>query len=436
MTRTSAGAIATARSLLRAGAGSRPTVRQAAVTALWLVGMLWTTSVRTGTWETPDTALLLSVLGAWAPLLVRTYRPVVAVLGTLVAEASILVFLNVPDQIAQMNAGMGVYQPAPLASMLAVTTLAARLPRRAGWLVGLLGGLWLGGIGLAVNTSETFLTDLLMFYLVVTAAATGVWWSGRRERATRERAAEEERTQQAVLDERLRIARELHDVLAHNLTLVNAQAAVAKYLMRSDLEAADAALGDIATHTGRAIDELRATIGLLRRRDDPEDGSELGLRPVPGLGALDELVRGFQSAGTDVDVQHTGIPVPLDQHVDLAAYRIIQESVTNASKHAPARPVAVTLSWSPGEVRIRVINPLSTDPSRVLAPGTHHGVIGMRERAAAAGGTFRAGAAPGGDSFEVVATLPTPTSRRQRSRPSVTMTSSEPSDAPRHPSPR
>lgn len=223
----------------------------------------------------------------------------------------------------------------------------------------------------------------------------------------------EERTQRAVLDERLRIARELHDVLAHNLTLVNAQAGVARYLMRSDVEAADAALGDIATHTGRAIDELRATIGLLRRRDDP-DGADLTLRPVPGLKALDELVRGFESAGTVLDVQSTGTPVPLDQHVDLAAYRIVQESVTNASKHAPGQQVTVVLAWNAAGVRIRVVNPVTADPHRAGGPGTRNGVIGMRERAAASGGTFRAGVAPGSAQFEVVATLPVSTTASRR----------------------
>lgn len=397
-----------ARSTVLLGSGGRPTAGQLALTVAWLGGMYWTASVRTGEWEAPDASLLVSVVGAWAPLLLRTYRPVLALLGTLVAESMILIFLTVPDPIARMHSGMGAYQPAPLATMLAVATLASRVPRRVGWTAGLVAGTWLAVVGVTMNTSDTLLTDLLVFYLVVTAAAAGVWRAGRRERALRIQAENDERTQTAVLDERLRIARELHDALAHDLTLVNAQAGVARYLLRTDVDAAERALGDIAQHTGRAIDELRATIGLLRRRDDGEsrgadDDPNSSLRPVPGLAALDELVSGLAAAGARVAVSESGTPVPLAQHVDLAAYRIVQESLTNATKHAPGARVDLTIAWTAAGVRLRVTNP--TDPARAPGPGTRHGLIGMRERAGTAGGTFRAGPTAGGD-FEVVATLP------------------------------
>ncbi len=392
----------------RLGRGRRPTRRELAVTLLWLGGMYWTTAVRTGDWQAPDLPLLLSVVGAWAPLLVRTVRPAVALLGTLAAETSILVFLTVPDSISGLHGGMGAYQPVPLATMLAVATLAARVPRRTGWLAGLLSGAWLAAVGVAANTGETILTDLLVFYLVVTAAAVGVWAAGRREKALRLAAEQEEHTQRAVLDERLRIARELHDVLAHNLTLVNAQAGVARYLLRSDVDAAEQALGDIAQHTGRAIDELRATIGLLRRREDDEDlGADpnRSLRPVPGTAALGELVAGFASAGMTVELSTSGTLVPLGEHVDLAAYRIVQESLTNAAKHAPGAAVEVVAAWGPAGVRLRVANGAPAVPRPSPAPGTNNGVIGMRERAAAAGGTLRVGRTADGG-FEVVATLP------------------------------
>jgi signal transduction histidine kinase len=397
-----------ARSTVLLGSGGRPTAGQLALTLAWLGGMYWTTSVRTGEWDAPDTRLLVSIVGAWAPLLLRTYRPVLALLGTLVAESMILIFLTVPDPISQMHSGMGAYQPAPLATMLAVATLASRVPRRVGWTAGLVGGTWLAVIGVTMNTGDTLLTDLLVFYLVVTAAGAGGWRTGRRERALRIEAENAERTQTAVLDERLRIARELHDALAHNLTLVNAQAGVARYLLRTDVDAAERALGDIAQHTGRAIDELRATIGLLRRRDDQEarradDDPNRSLRPVPGLAALDELVAGLASAGAHVSVCESGTPVPLAQHVDLAAYRIVQESLTNATKHAPGSRVDLAIAWTSAGVRLRITNPV--DPERAPGPGTRHGLIGMRERAGTAGGTFRAGPTAGGD-FEVVAALP------------------------------
>ncbi|WP_158609446.1 sensor histidine kinase [Cellulomonas triticagri] len=389
------------------GAGGRPTGAQLALTVAWLGGMYWTAAVRTGTWEAPDTALLTAVVGAWAPLLLRTWRPVLALVGTLAAETTILVYLPVATEVAQVTGGMGAYQPAPLATMLAVATLAGRVPARVGWTAGLVAGTWLGSIGYLTNSRSWYLADLVVFYVVVTAAAAGVWRSGRRERARRLAAEREERTQRAVLDERLRIARELHDVLAHNLTLVNAQAGVARYLMRTDPVAAERALGDIAQHTGRAIDELRSTIGLLRRRDeddDPASDPNASLAPVPGFGALDDLVAGLASVGVQVDLTRTGTPVPLAQHADLAAYRIAQEALTNASKHAAGSVVQVAVGWTSAGLRLRVTNPLPP-AGHPAAPGTGNGLIGMHERAAAAGGTLRAGPGPG-DLFEVVAVLP------------------------------
>lgn len=388
--------------------GTRPTGRQTAVTLLWLVAMIQVTTVRTGRTELPDLALWIGIVGAWAPLLLRTYRPLLALAGTVVAESTILIFLSLPAEVARAASGMGAYQPAPLATMLAVATFASRAPRVAGWVSGLVAGGVLAVVGLTTQSSETVLTDAVVFYLVVTAAALGVWRAGRRERAQRLAEEREAQTQQAVLDERLRIARELHDVLAHNLTLVNAQAGVARYLLRAQPDAAEQALRDITQHTGRAIDELRATIGLLRGRDDdagdPADGTD-HLGPVPGLAALDELVASFGAAGAGVRLTVTGTPVPLAQQVDLAAYRIVQEALTNAAKHAPGTVVEVQLAWATTGVRLRVVNRADPQPDLPPAPGTGNGLIGMRERAASAGGSLRAGRTADGG-FEVVATLP------------------------------
>jgi signal transduction histidine kinase len=392
--------------------GSRPTATQTTVTLVWLAAMIQTSFVRTGRSEVPDLGLWLGIMGAWAPLLLRTYRPLLAVVGTVVAESMILIFLSLPEVVARAAGSMGAYQPAPLATMLAVATLASRSSRRAGWLAGVVAGGALAVIGLTTQSSVTVLTDLVVFYVVVTAAALGVWRAGRRERARR--AADELRahTQQAVLDERLRIARELHDVLAHNLTLVNAQAGVARYLLRSDADAAEQALRGITQHTGRAIDELRATIGLLRSLDhDADDPTTRGsdpLRPVPGLKSVDDLVASFAGAGTTVRLTAGGAPLRLAQQVDLAAYRIVQEALTNAAKHAPGTVIDVGLTWTAAGVRIRVANPPDPQPGRTPAPGTGSGLIGMRERATSAGGSLRAGRSADGG-FEVVATLPADT---------------------------
>lgn len=410
-------AVAAVRAFAALGRGGAPTARQSVVTAFVLAAMYTVSTVRTGHHDVPGPGLTIAVVAAWAPLLARTWRPALTLLGTLAAESFILIFLAVPDPLLGDSGGMGAYQPVPLATMVAVATLTARVPARLGWTIGAAAGGCLGLLGFALASSATYLTDLVVFYLVMTAAAVGVWRSGRRERAAREVRRREAETQQAVLDERLRIARELHDVLAHNLTLVNAQAGVAQYLLRTSPDAADTALRDITRHTARAIDDLRATIGLLRRRDEGtgsdasagagRDGGpgDEQLRPVPTLDDLDALVTTFSRAGTRVDLIPTGTPRPLAQHVGLAAYRIVQESLTNAAKHAPDTVVDVALSWSPDGVRIRTSNPLVPVAGREPAPGTGHGLIGMRERAIAVGGTFRAGPSPDGR-FEVVATLP------------------------------
>lgn len=410
-TRTTVRRLADAvRELDRSTRGTAPTGLQAALTVLWLVVMVVASSVRTGHAQVPGIAFALAILGAWAPLLVRTWRPVLALAGTVLVESTILIFFAVPDPISRATSGMGAYQPVPLATMLAVATLTSRTPRRAGWAVGGVAGGVLAVIGLTVRSTDTSLTDLVVFYLVLTAAALGVWHSGRQERALRAARERAEHTQRAVLDERLRIARELHDVLAHNLTLVNAQAGVARYLMRTDVDAAERALRDITQHTGRAIDELRATVGLLRGREDEQrsggsTGPDEDLSPVPGLGALDALVTSFRTAGADIALTSAGTPGALAQQADLAAYRIIQESLTNATKHAPGTTVEVGLTWTDAGVRLRVANPAPSDPDRPPVPGTGNGLIGMRERAAAAGGTLRAGPSPDGR-FTVVATLP------------------------------
>lgn len=395
------------RALGEAERRSRPSGWTWVITCFALAAMMTTASIRTGTTVSPGTGLIALILAAWLPLVFRTLRPTLVLACVVVVEVCILAFLAVPDNLAQDTAGMGAYQPVPLASMLAVYSVAARTPRRVGWIAGCAAGAVLMVAGFLAHGQITALTDLVVFYVVVTAAALGTWVANRRDaraRLVRTRARE---MSDAVAGERLRIARELHDVLAHNLTLVNAQAGVAAYLLQTQPQAAAEALHDITRHTSRAIDELRATIGLLREGDgDLDDGLGAPMRPVPGIGALDELIESHRSTGAQITLTATGSSGALDQHADLAAYRIVQEALTNTSKHAPGMPVEVMLAWSAPGVRIRVVN--SAVPAgvrRILPPGTGHGLIGMRERALAARGELRAGRLPDGR-FEVVAILP------------------------------
>jgi signal transduction histidine kinase len=389
---------------------SAPTALNWFVTVLVLAAMVTATVQRTGAPEPLTAGLVIAVLGAWAPLMARTRRPIATLAVIVVVEVLIVALLAVPDPLARDTSGMGAYQPVPLASMVAAFTVASRTPRRVGWILGCAAGAVIALAGIVTHGHVTFLTDLVVFYLVATGTAIGAMTAARRDNRVRKAREQQEVTERAVLDERLRIARELHDVLAHNLTLVNAQAGVAAYLLEAQPQAAAAALRDITGHTRRAIDELRATIGLLRGADDPGDAASASLegtmRPVPGLQALEDLLVGFRAAGAHITVAVSGTPSQLDQHGDLAAYRIIQEALTNATKHAPLSRVAVSLAWTDSDLCIRVVNPVPpATERRAPAPGTGHGLIGMRERAVAAGGNLQVG--PDGDGqFEVAAVLP------------------------------
>ncbi|WP_112134601.1 sensor histidine kinase [Glycomyces dulcitolivorans] len=387
--------------LAGAGRNARPAPAGWVFTFGMLAVMLYTASLRSGQFTPPGPVLLTATVAAWLPLLVRTYLPMAALAGTVLAESAHLLLVPLAD--ARFEVSIGAFQPVPLATMAAAFTLAARVPRRLGWRAGITAGLILMAVGVLRYPADRLLTDLVMFNLVLLATAAGAMVTARRERAEQAAAERENDKTQAVLDERLRIARELHDVLAHNLTLVNAQAGVAEYLMRTDPAAAEQALRNITKHTGWAIDELRATVGLLRYGDEA-DRSEDSLRPVPGLDRLDALLDSFRSAGSQVGLVETGTARPLGQQGEFAAFRIVQEALTNAAKHAPGTAVTLHFDWSEHRLDLRVTNPV-VPSGHERAAGTGHGLIGMRERALAAGGTLTAETLPG-NWFEVHATLP------------------------------
>ncbi|MFJ2260745.1 sensor histidine kinase [Streptomyces sp. NPDC087844] len=228
----------------------------------------------------------------------------------------------------------------------------------------------------------------------------------------RARRAEESRDREAgrrVAEERVRIARELHDLVAHQITLANAQATVAAHLFDTRPEQTRKSLGELVETTGHALDELRATVGLLRQSGDASAPSE----PAPGLSRLPPLIESFHRAGLEVSVHQEGTARPLPPGVDLTAYRIVQEALTNVTKHAGTRSARVRLAWHRDRVTITVaddgggagaIPSASTAPDR---PPPGFGLIGMRERAASVGGHLSAGRrAEGG--FLVSAQLPLP----------------------------
>jgi signal transduction histidine kinase len=366
--------------------------------------MLTAVTLRQGHEEFPGPTLLVFTVLSWLPLLARTRWPLAVLGATVLAESLHLVVVPFVDPGLSTPIAIAAYQPVPLATMGAAWTVATRLPRAYAWGGGGLAAVILLIVSLVSRPHSLIATDMVMFDLVVIATAIGRAIRGRRERLERAARQRQAETHAEVVAERLRIARDLHDVLAHHLTLVNAQAGVAGYLMRTDLPAASTALQDISTHTRRALDELRATVGLLRQ--DGETAEPEGRRPVPGLERLDELLGGFRSAGAVITLRVTGRPGPLAAGADPAAYRIVQEALTNATKHAPGAGIAVHLHWSPRALELRIENQPAPHRARALpAPGTGHGLIGMRERAGSCGGLLDTRWTPEGG-FAVTATLP------------------------------
>ena len=230
-----------------------------------------------------------------------------------------------------------------------------------------------------------------------------VWYSGRRLRIRGERAAQLEREQaaearRAVAEERTRIARELHDVVAHRVSLMTVQAGAAKTVAADDPEAASQAMHAVENAGRQALDELRHLLGVLRPETDVED-----LGPQPGLADVPRLVDQSRAAGLDVSLTMDGAQIDLPARVDLSAYRIVQEALTNALKHAgPGARAEVRLQTDNRGVDIEV---LDNGRGVTILTGSGHGIVGMRERALLLGGRFDVGPRAGGG-FHVVAHLP------------------------------
>jgi len=360
--------------------------------------------------------LALTVL-ACASLVLRRRRPL-AVLAFTCA-------VTVADVVSRGGHGKG---PVGLSVIAALFTVAASTDRSTTWRVGALTCAGLTAVGVFFGARPWYTGEnFALLAWTGLAAAAGDSLRSRRayvtaieERAERAERTREEEAKRRVTEERMRIARELHDVVAHHIALVNVQAGVAAHVMDTRPDQAKQALAHVREASRSALDELRATVGLLRQSGDPEAPME----PAPGLGILDQLVDGFRRAGLPVQVAVTGTPPVQDggtagaapphqcatavagslpAGVDLTAYRVIQESLTNVHKHAgPGARAEVRITRSPDAMEVTV---LDNGPGRPAGGPAGHGLIGMRERTAALGGTCEAGPGPDGG-FRVHARLP------------------------------
>jgi signal transduction histidine kinase len=204
----------------------------------------------------------------------------------------------------------------------------------------------------------------------------------------------------ALADERARIARELHDVVAHTISVVAIQADAAEAALDADPARARAPLQTIRRSAAEALTEMRRLLAVLRADEPPGE-----LAPSPGLDRLPALIDRARAAGVDVALEVTGAARPIPASLDLSAYRIVQEALTNVGKHADGAPASIALDWGQDALAIEIRNP-GTNLERADTNGSGHGLIGMRERVRMLGGEFNAGPAGGG--FVVSALLPYP----------------------------
>jgi len=233
----------------------------------------------------------------------------------------------------------------------------------------------------------------------------------------------------AVTEERLRIARELHDVVAHSMTVAAVQAGFGEYVFDSDPAQARAALGNIQHVTREALSDMQRLLGVLRQEGtgrpgaesadgQPEDGQaaaparQLQLAPAPGLADLERLVSTTAGAGVRVDLIRTGTRRDIPAAIDQAAFRIVQEALTNVVKHSGAGNCQVIIGYERDGLTVEITDPGGTGPAARKPPaaqadGTGHGILGMRERVSMCGGEFTAGPRPG-QGFEVIAHFPLP----------------------------
>ncbi|MGW1839815.1 sensor histidine kinase [Streptomyces sp. NPDC002067] len=355
----------------------------------------------------PEPATVVLAVLACAALVLRRRAP-----RTVLAVTGALTLVELVTATGHSRA------PVAGAAVLALFTLAARTDRPTTWRVGVLTGVALTAAAMLNGPGPWYSQEnLAIVAWTGMAAATGdavrsrrAYVDAIRERAERAERTREEEAGRRVAEERMRIARELHDVVAHHIALVNVQAGVASHVMDTRPDQAKQALAHVREASRSALGELRATVGLLRQSDDPTAPTE----PAPGLGVLAPLVDGFVRAGLPVDLQAPQSAQGLPASVDLTAYRIVQEALTNVRKHAgDGARAQVRIVRTGDALTVTVLDdgagrapvPRGRAADGGGEPGGGHGLIGMRERVQALRGTVVTGARPSGG-FQVRATLP------------------------------
>jgi signal transduction histidine kinase len=358
-------------------------------------GCWWASACHPAT-ELDAGAYVLLALGPLALVLRRRY--VREVLGFVFVVTAVYVALGYPLGPNFLSLGFAI-----VSAMFAGERALACAAVGAGWLV-FLGLPW--ALGHSGGPKVLAALAIAAWLLVALAGAEGV--RSRRDRLAEARQARELQARRKADEERLRIAQELHDVLAHNISLINVQSGVALHLMDEKPEQARIALTAINEASADALREVRSVLGVLRGTSEQAPRA-----PTAGLDRLDDLVARTTAAGMAVKLEVHGERRPLPASIDLAAFRIVQEALTNIVRHAGAGAASVELTYGPGELTVQVDDDghgvsASGDSRKTQGldgEGGGNGIPGMRERAVALGGTFDAGPRSDGG-FRVRARIP------------------------------
>jgi signal transduction histidine kinase len=369
----------------------------------------------------PTAGVAVASVAASLPVAVRRLWPL-PVLAVVTAAVAVLTAVGRAPLTSDLMLGMASYMAAVrLPRLRAVVALVAA---EAAIFAGLLTA---AATAHAQNVMlHSMLACAAMWFVGAGVRERRKYQAGLAEQEAQRQQAETERGRSALQEERLRIARELHDVLAHSLSVVTLQAGVGRKVGAARPAEALRALRSVEEASRGALDELRRVLCLLRSDDEPDETPAIkagpgvpargpALAPAPGLGDLDNLAAVVRTAGIPVRVDLTGDATAVAPTAALTAYRIVQEALTNVVRHAPGAEAAVRVGISHDGVRIRVTD-TGRDPwagTARLADGDvtvrnktgGHGIAGMQERAAIFGGTLEAGPLPGGG-FQVAAFLP------------------------------
>ncbi|WP_412540262.1 sensor histidine kinase [Longispora sp. K20-0274] len=351
----------------------------------------------TGAWGDTDGLGDVLVIGMSLPLVARRRAPV-TVVATVLALWTVYVALNYWPVVGSYPALFALY------------TLAAFRPARtvAPWMavgatIWVFAGLHTPGSSMVAVAAQGVCLPALVWRFGDATRKTTLRNRQLADLAERLRLEQEDRARRAVVDERVRIARELHDVVAHHISVISVHSGLARYVFDTDPDTARRALGTIRDTSAEVLDEMRRLLAVLRIGPDarPYD-------PAPGVARLGELADRLREAGMPVELVVTGEPRALTPGIDQCVYRIVQECLTNSLRHAMPAAATVALTYEPELLSLAVTDdgpPSGPEPGS--GHGAGHGLVGMRERAVLYGGTLTAGPRPEGG-FAVTVTLPLP----------------------------